>query len=42
MHLYQEALGRIPMFKGKNPAFVTSLVTHLKLEFYSPGRAHRD
>ncbi|GAX84240.1 hypothetical protein CEUSTIGMA_g11663.t1 [Chlamydomonas eustigma] len=37
MHMYEEALEKVPMFKGKQPAFITSLVTHLKMEHYSPG-----
>ncbi|GAX84236.1 hypothetical protein CEUSTIGMA_g11659.t1 [Chlamydomonas eustigma] len=37
MHMYKEALEKVPMFKGKQPAFITSLVTHLKMEHYSPG-----
>ena len=27
MHLYKEALEKVPLFKGKNPAFITSLVS---------------
>ena len=38
MYLYREALDRVPLFKGKPPQFITSLVTFLKLEYYSPGR----
>ena len=37
MYLYREALDRVPLFKGKPPQFITSLVTFLKLEYYSPG-----
>ncbi|GAX74590.1 hypothetical protein CEUSTIGMA_g2038.t1 [Chlamydomonas eustigma] len=37
MHLYREALERVPLFQGKPPQFITSLVTYLKLEYYSPG-----
>ena len=37
MHLYREALEKVPLFKGRPPQFITSLVTYLKLEYYSPG-----
>lgn len=37
LHLYREALEKVPFFKGKHPQFITSLVTYLKLEYYSPG-----
>ena len=37
MHLYREALEKVPLFKGKPPQFITSLVTYLKIEYYSPG-----
>ncbi len=37
MHLYREALEKVPLFRGKPPQFITSLVTFLKLEYYSPG-----
>ncbi len=37
MHLYREALEKVPLFMGKPPQFITSLVTFLKLEYYSPG-----
>ena len=37
MYLYREALEKVPLFKGKPPQFITSLVTFLKLEYYSPG-----
>ena len=38
LHLYKEALEKVPIFKGQNSAFITAVVTHLKLEYYSPGR----
>ena len=39
MHLYREALEKVPLFNGKPPQFITSLVTYLKLEYYSPGES---
>lgn len=37
MHLYRATLEKVPLFKDKPPQFITSLVTCLKLEYYSPG-----
>lgn len=36
LHLYQEALEKVPFFRGQHPQFITSVVTFLKLEYYSP------
>ncbi|GAX74589.1 hypothetical protein CEUSTIGMA_g2037.t1 [Chlamydomonas eustigma] len=37
LHLYREALEKVPIFKGKPPQFITSLVTYLRIEYYAPG-----
>jgi hypothetical protein len=37
LHLYKEALEKVPFFRGKHPQFITTLITYLKLEYYSPG-----
>ncbi|KAG1678597.1 hypothetical protein FOA52_012604 [Chlamydomonas sp. UWO 241] len=37
LHLYRQALEKVPFFRGKPPQFITSLVTRLKLEYFSPG-----
>eukprot|EP00775_Hariotina_reticulata_P011835 gene11835-11979_t len=37
LHLYQEAVEKVPFFSGRNPHFITSVVTYLRLEYYSPG-----
>ena len=39
LNLYKEALSKVPIFKGQNASFAGAFVTHLKLEYYSPGRA---
>jgi hypothetical protein len=36
LHLYQEAVEKVPFFSGRNPHFITSVVTYLRLEYYSP------
>jgi hypothetical protein len=36
LHLYQEALENVPFFRGQHPQFITSVVTFLKLEYYTP------
>jgi len=36
LHLFSDTLEKVPFFRGKHPSFITSLVTFLKLEFYSP------
>jgi hypothetical protein len=36
LHLYQEALEKVPFFRGQHPQFITSVVTFLKLEYYAP------
>jgi len=33
----QEALDTLPFMKDKHPQFIVQLVSHFKLEFYSPG-----
>lgn len=37
LHLYAEALEKVPFFRGQHPQFITSIVTALQLEFYAPG-----
>lgn len=37
LHLYQEALEKVPFFRGRPPQFITSIVTVLQLEYYAPG-----
>lgn len=37
LHLYSEALEKVPFFKGQHPHFITSVVTFLQLEYYAPG-----
>jgi hypothetical protein len=36
MHLYREAVEKVPFFKKKHPQFIASIVTCLKLEYYAP------
>jgi len=37
LHLYKEALEKVPFFRGQHPQFITSVVTFLQLEYYAPG-----
>ena len=36
LHLYQEAVEKVPFFANKPTQFITSVVTYLKLEYYAP------
>jgi hypothetical protein len=36
LHLYQEALEKVPFFRGQHPQLITSVITFLKLEYYAP------
>jgi hypothetical protein len=36
LHLYQEAVEKVPFFRYKPTQFITSVVTYLKLEYYAP------
>ncbi|KAG1662193.1 hypothetical protein FOA52_015819 [Chlamydomonas sp. UWO 241] len=37
MHLYSDVLERVAIFQGRPPEFISAIVTHLKLEYFSPG-----
>ena len=38
MHLYRRAVEKVPLFRNKQPQFITAIVTCLHLEYYAPVR----
>jgi hypothetical protein len=42
LHLYSEALARVPFFRNKDPNFITSVVMCFKLEYYAPVRGQTE
>lgn len=35
LFLYRDVLRRVPFFKGKDTQFITSVITHLHLDYFS-------
>jgi hypothetical protein len=38
LFMYRDALERVPFFQGKDPLFIADVVSHLKLQYFSPVR----
>jgi hypothetical protein len=36
LFMYRDALERVPFFQGKDPLFIADVVSHLKLQYFSP------